>query len=395
MDCCPIASYTKHRGGPMKLAFALSGGGARGAYSAGVQRYLFTELPKKLGYIPFPQLVSGASVGSMNGYFAACHSMLEVVRMTELWTHLNINQMYNIPLSSLSLLKQVVKNSQMASLLDATPFYKLIHQEAARRTLRSAIHPQKCEAFLVSSTHMYSGQGVFFADVWSPKLKVKPPPCGRVHYTRIYPKHILASAAIPLLFPPVEIEGQYYLDGSLKQYVPLQPLLDLNATRILILGTRAREEDQLTQPPDLQLSLSMVGGSSLGAMISDYVERDMVAAEQVNTLIDWGKRNYGDDFEQKLKADLSIQRSKIKTICPSFSLSRLAREIFDVNKINADANTKWLMSWLNDNSSEQEGSVALSSIFFDPLYTRAAEDLGFQDAQKLEDSLLEWLQKDE
>ena len=185
-----------------------------------------------------------------------------------------------------------------------------------------------------------------------------------------------------------------YLDGSLKQYVPLQPLLDLNATRILILGTRAREEEQLTQPSNLQLSLSMVGGSSISAMISDHVERDMVSAEQINTLIDWGNRIYGEAFEEKLKSDLNMHRSEIKTISPSFSLSRLAREVFDEHKLNADANTKWLMSWLNDNSSEEEGSVALSSLFFDPLYTRAAENLGFKDAQKQEDSLLMWLQKE-
>ena len=314
--------------------------------------------------------------------------------MTELWNNLSINQIYNIPLSSISLLRQVVKNSQMASFLDAAPFYKLIHQEAARRTLRSSIHPHKCEAFLVNATHLYSGQGVFFADVWSSNLKIKPPPCGRVHYTQIYPKHILASAAIPLLFPPVEIDGQYYLDGSLKQYVPLQPLLDLNATRILILGTRAQEEEQLKQPSDLQLSLSMVGGSSISALISDHVERDMVSAEQINALIDWGNKIYGEDFEDKLKSDMNVHRSEIKTISPSFSLSRLARDVFDEHKLNADANTKWLMSWLNDNSSEEEGSVALSSLFFDPLYTRAAEDLGFKDAQKQEDELLTWLDKE-
>ena len=72
----------------MTWGLALSGGGARGAYTAGVQRYLFTELPKKLGFTPYPDYVSGVSVGAINGYFSATHSDEEIRRMTEIWHNL-------------------------------------------------------------------------------------------------------------------------------------------------------------------------------------------------------------------------------------------------------------------------------------------------------------------
>ena len=86
----------------MTWGLALSGGGARGAYTAGVQRYLFTELPKKLGFTPYPDYVSGVSVGAINGYFSATHSDEEIRRMTEIWHNLKIEDMYNLPTGPIS-----------------------------------------------------------------------------------------------------------------------------------------------------------------------------------------------------------------------------------------------------------------------------------------------------
>ena len=87
----------------MTWGLALSGGGARGAYTAGVQRYLFTELPKQLGFTPYPDYVSGVSVGAINGYFSATHSDEEIRRMTEIWHNLKIEDMYNLPTGPISL----------------------------------------------------------------------------------------------------------------------------------------------------------------------------------------------------------------------------------------------------------------------------------------------------
>ena len=80
-----------------KIGITLAGGGARGSYAAGVLRYLYSELPKKLGYIPWPYIVSGTSVGALNGYFAASHSMYEIRRMTDIWTNITLQDIYTIP----------------------------------------------------------------------------------------------------------------------------------------------------------------------------------------------------------------------------------------------------------------------------------------------------------
>ena len=90
------------------LGVTLAGGGARGAYIAGVLRYIYTELPKKLGYKPWPDLVSGVSVGVINGYFIASHSDYEIQRMTELWTQVEIQKVYKLPVGPISFLRNLL-----------------------------------------------------------------------------------------------------------------------------------------------------------------------------------------------------------------------------------------------------------------------------------------------
>ena len=209
------------------LGITLAGGGARGAYKAGVIRYLYKELPKKLGYVPWPRLVSGVSVGSINGYFLATHQLNEIDRMTELWNSIQINQVYNLPMGPFAFVMNLLQANRRASLIDASPLRRLIEHEAMRRGLRYGIHPDRCHAFLVATTHMTSSQNVIFADVAAKEIRVPPPPGGRVHYGRIYPEHILASGAIPVILSPITIDGEYYLDGGLQQYAAISPLIQM------------------------------------------------------------------------------------------------------------------------------------------------------------------------
>ena len=159
------------------FGMALAGGGARGAYSAGLIRYLYTELPKKIGFHPWPKVVSGTSAGALNGYFAASQSLLEVHRCTELWTQFSVEQVYKLPFEGiLHLIPDLRGVAKRAALLDPSPLGQLIEQEAARRTIRHSIGSGKCQAFIISATQLHGGQNVLFIDTSDPNFTIPPPP---------------------------------------------------------------------------------------------------------------------------------------------------------------------------------------------------------------------------
>ena len=120
------------------------------------------------------------------------------------------------------------------------------------------------------------------------------------------------------------------------------------------------------------------------------MERDLATTETINKIIEFGKKEYGDDFEKRLKSQLHVSHTDYLSIRPSICLSKLAYEVFDINKIEADSNTKWFLQWINDSSEELQEASGLSMLLFDTIYTKAAEELGFRDAQNKEDELLDF-----
>lgn len=372
----------------VEFGMALAGGGARGAYSAGLLRYLYTELPKKLGFHPWPKVVSGTSVGALNGYFAASHDLMEVHRGTELWTNFTVEQVYKLPFEGwLKLIPDLRSATKRASFLDPTPLGQLIEREAARRTIRHSIGSGACRAFIISATQLHGGDNVLFVDTADPNFRIPPPPHGRLEYHKLYPKHLMASSAIPLVFPPVEIDGVMYVDGGLRQNAPLHPLVQGKMCKILVLGTKVMKP---TPKNPAQKSLSLIAGKTLNALTLDPVERDNLVADRINDIIDWGVKRYGPDFATQLKADMGLEHIEILHLRPSIDLGKLAVEVYQKDRIEGSRQVRWLLNKLYDQAEDSGESDLLSHLLFDSCYTKAAEALGFADAQRTEDQLLEF-----
>ena len=108
-------------------AFVLAGGAARGAYGAGVMRYIFTELPKNLGWTPWPDLVSGTSVGALNGVFAACHNEEAIHYISDLWRNLSIEHVYRLrAFRAMGSLVWALRSTEPFFMLDARPLRHLV-----------------------------------------------------------------------------------------------------------------------------------------------------------------------------------------------------------------------------------------------------------------------------
>ena len=372
----------------MDFGMALAGGGARGAYSAGLLRYLYTELPKHLGFEPWPKVVSGTSVGALNGYFAASQSLIEVVRCTELWTNFSVEDVYTLPFKGwIHIIKDLKGVARRSAFLDPTPLHNLIVQEAARRTIRHSIGSGKCKAFIVSATQLHGGENVLFVDTADPNFIIPPPPHGKILHQKLYPEHLMASSAIPLVFPPVDIGGVKYLDGGLRQNAPLHPLVHGHMSKILVLGTKVHK----TAPLNLgQSSLSAIAGKTLNALTLDPVERDTLVADRINELIDWGVQRYGPEFATQLKQDMGLEQIEILHLRPSVDLGKLAVDSYTPETIEGSKQLRWFLDRLYHQADDTGESDLLSNLLFDSCYTGAAEQLGFEDGKRNEEALLQF-----
>lgn len=373
------------------FGLALAGGGARGAYAAGVMRYLFEDLPHELGFIPWPQLVSGTSVGALNGYFAACHSLQEVKRMKEIWTTLKVGQVFEMyGESTFGTIRHLLKIGKRGYLFSQAPLRRLIEKEAGRRSLRKSIEQGKCKAFFVSATVLGSGEGTLFVESGDPAFRILPPPMGNVVYTKIYPEHLVASSAIPLVFPPERINDHFYIDGGVRQNAPLHPVLYGGAERILVIGTRAQKPHPL--PGNITPTLSLIAGKTLNALTLDPIERDANVTKMVNSIIDWGIAKYGPDFGEALYEQIGLRTTKIIQIRPSKDLGKLALKLYQPQKVDAKNNIKWLFNTISKQGKQGEESDLLSQLLFDASYTKAAEQLGYEDAKAQKEALITFFQ---
>lgn len=368
---------------------ALSGGGARGAYSAGVLRYLFTTLPRHLGRTPWPKVVSGTSVGALNGYFAAAQSQQEIQRMHHIWTKMEVDQIYQVPVGgTFATIRGMLRAVKRASFLDPTPLLELIQREAYKRTIRGSIGRGDCRAFVISATQLLTGTNTLFVDSADPTFLSTPPPHGQIIRTKLYPEHLLASAAIPLVFPPVQIGNHLYADGGLRQNAPLHPVMHGGADRILVLGTRSIKP---IAGNSAEPTISLVAGKALNALTLDPVERATNVAERINRILAWGEAKYGEDFTESVETELGLRHINIFHLRPSQDLGQLAAQCYLSSSINASRGVKWFLDKISESIHQTGESDFLSHLLFDHCYTAAAEDLGFNDAKANEEELMKFL----
>ncbi|WP_317495859.1 patatin-like phospholipase family protein [Haloechinothrix sp. LS1_15] len=280
-----------------RVALVLSGGGARGAYEAGALSVLLPELQRQGQR---PRLVVGSSVGALNATYLAATAHLDaeeaVTGLLRLWRGLELGKVIrplilrHLPLfaarylgSSLSLPVQ-----RGNSLLDPAPLRGNLREWVDWEALRSNLDNGRVDALAVVCTAVWTGRTVAFCD-----SKVEPPD-HRSHildYVRcqVELEHVLASAAIPMLFPPVHIEHPdeargWYIDGSTRLDTPLKPALDLGAERVVVVGTSsvAEPDDRPGQHESAPPSIADGAVNVLHGDVVDPLIEDMRMLGNVN-----------------------------------------------------------------------------------------------------------------
>ncbi len=215
---------TKRTGKKITRAVVLSGGGARGAYEVGVLSYILRHLPPGLVTPGSLEIFCGTSVGAVHACFLAASAQLaehNVQHLERTWLDLRVDKLVRAGALDLMRLPKDVwglisgKEIPLGVLLDIPAFRKLVAGEIPWPQVGRNIESGIIKNLTVSTTHIESGRTVVFID-GPPKQEVSWTRDTRrlARMSRIGPQHAIASAAIPLLFPAVSIDGAYYCDGN-------------------------------------------------------------------------------------------------------------------------------------------------------------------------------------
>lgn len=366
------------------LAIVLTGGGARAAYQAGVLRSLARNHPD----LRF-QIITGVSAGAINAAFLASRtSNLRTTsdELTDVWKGIRPESIFRPGTFSLGrtalkwLLKLTSGGSSAAptvrGFVDTSPLRSLLDRTLENHGdsipgIATNIESNGLKAVAITALNYNTGQSVTW--VQGRDIELWERPNRRSANTMITPTHVMASAALPLAFPAIEVDGAWYGDGGVRLGAPLAPAVHLGARRIIAISTRySRSFDEADQseiggyPPPAQ-----VLGHMMRAIFLDALDQDAHLLERFNSLL----HELPPDKRRGLRPiDLFILR-------PSQDLGRLAANY----ETELPGAFRFFVRGLG--TRETESPDFLSLLMFEPHYIERLVELGEADAEARRDEL--------
>jgi NTE family protein len=305
-----------------RTALVLAGGAARGAYEVGVVQHVLEEVQKDVGHPVRIDVLCGTSVGALNACglaaFADFEPKARMERVIDVWTRLDVNELVRPDTQGiLAMGARLLGRSARAAdvpareggLLAPEGLENLVARAIPFERIGQNLRAGHLEALTVSTTHVASGRTVVYVhqrDQELPRWSHDPTTVPRAAV--ITARHALASAAIPILFRAVELDGDYHCDGGLRQNVPLSPARRLGAGRVLIVNPRYISTEPLDDRGAEQLIPGplFLLGKTLNALMLDRVDTDLARLESINRILDAGTRLAGPGFVDGLNRELGF-----------------------------------------------------------------------------------------
>jgi NTE family protein len=369
----------------------LSGGGARAAYQAGVLRGI-ARILGRTGVPPFP-IISGTSAGAINAATLAAHAddfRLGVARLLRWWRRVSIDKVYRADVASLSghalrflgtFFGAAGRRSGVPSMFDNAPLSRTIATEIDLSRLDRMIKQGALRALAVNATSYATGQAVTF---FQGAMSVSPWKRTRRRGERctLGVEHLMASTAIPFIFPAVRLRDEYYMDGSVRQITPLSPALHLGARRLVVIAVgqfvgQRRSEVNGHEPQ--YPSFAQVAGHALSSIFLDNLGADLERLMQMNRVV--------DRLDRRVDAGGEVGTAHVDAfvIAPSQDLGELARAYVPHLPVGVRAVLHGF------GSSRGTGANLPSYLLFDRDFCRKLIALGYADTMARRDEIAAFL----
>ncbi len=385
-----------------RLAIILSGGGARGAYEVGVLSYVFDELARLRRRPPRVDILCGTSVGAINSSFLAAHledSMSGVRRLVELWSALRLEDVLRFgPREIAGLPRVLLGGGPGRGVFDVRPMTALVERDIPWDAVSRNLREGRLRVLSVSATEVSTGRTVVFMHTGpTTALPSSAPPRTLIRAERIGPPHALASAAIPLLFPPVRIGSQTYLDGGVRQNTPIAPAIRLGATHIFVVGTSrlVRGVEHARDSEGGAPGAPFLIGKVLNALLLDHLDHDLETVHLVNDVLANGASAYGPGFvgglneAAALRGGRSVGTVRTLVVRPTERVGKLAADHLRAGGLRAYTRLTPLLLRALDVGGGDDADLA-SYLLFDGGFARCLIDLGRADARAKRAELLDF-----
>jgi NTE family protein len=367
-----------------KTGLILTGGGARAAYQVGFLLAV-AKLAKGSRRNPFP-IICGTSAGAINAASLACladNFGRATNIIADVWRNMRASDIYRADAVGIGIsgarwmstlaLGWLIRNPPR-SLLDNAPLRELLTRNLDLKGINRSIAKGALHALSISASGYESGENISFFQA-HPSAQ----PWRRVQRLGIRAEisvdHLLASSAIPFIFPATRIHREYFGDGSMRQLAPISPAIHLGADRILVVGASRGNEHPERQKVDCHPSLAQIAGHALSSIFLDGLAVDIERLQRINQTL--------SAVPEEIRNQSGIPLRPIETliISPSERLDKIAAE----HATALPRPVKLLLTGLG--AMNRRGGALTSYLLFERPFTQALIDLGYADTMAKADEV--------
>ncbi|HLB14451.1 MAG TPA: patatin-like phospholipase family protein [Burkholderiales bacterium] len=371
-----------------KTGLILAGGGARAAYQVGVLKAV-SELLGEPRENPFP-ILCGTSAGAINAAALAIRAddfAGGVRHLVDVWGAFHCHHVYrsdwpgiirtgNRWLTALMLLNR----TNPISLLDNAPLRELLVRTMEFEHIQANIDNGALYAVSVTASGYTSGQSVTFyqggsgVEDWERWQRVGAS-------TTLNADLLLASSAIPFIFPAVKVHREFFGDGSMRQIAPISPALHLGADRVLVIGTGRQSQEPVRVRSNLYPSLAQIAGHTLNSIFLDSLAVDIERLQRINKTLQCVSP------ERAEEVGLRLRPIDVFVLQPSQPIERITARYLQ----HFPRAVRFLLRTVG--AMNRNGSNLASYLLFEAPFTRALMELGYGDTMSRRDEMVAFLRR--